>query len=136
MATRKRTFPRPLYMVVILVALLLGVGAIASGVFAASSSELSGAGAVAPASAPASVLACYPPPPGMVAWYTLDETSGTAMNDHTGAFNGTYFNNPTINSGQYVLNSRQFNGTNQWGESNPGPNFGAGNFSIDAWVNV
>ena len=132
MATRKRTYLRPLYLAALLVALLLSAGAIASGVLAAPGASLPVG--KAPASVP--LPACYPPPPGMVAWYTLDETSGTSMNDHTGAYNGTYFNNPTINLSQYVLNSRQFNGTNQWGEANPGPDFGAGDFSVDAWVNV
>jgi parallel beta-helix repeat protein len=78
---------------------------------------------------------CVPPPAGLVAWYPMDETSGTSMLEQTGVYNGAYYNNPTINSG-YVLNSRRFNGSTQYGEAPTGPNFGTGDFTIDAWINT
>ncbi|MEO5953198.1 MAG: LamG domain-containing protein, partial [Chloroflexia bacterium] len=79
---------------------------------------------------------CITPPAGMVAWYPLDETSGNTMTDLTGTYTGTYFNNPAINLGHYVLNSRIFDGVNQYGEAPTGPNFGTGDFTIDAWINL
>jgi Concanavalin A-like lectin/glucanases superfamily/Kelch motif len=83
-----------------------------------------------------SVPCCSVAPAGMVAWYPLDDTAGTTMTDLTGANNGTYYSNPAINLGQYVLNSRLFNGTNQYGDvpDSPSLNFGTGDFTIDAWI--
>jgi Concanavalin A-like lectin/glucanases superfamily len=86
--------------------------------------------------AAASVTQCVTRPANMVAWYPLDEQSGSRMTDLMGKYSGTYYGVPTINSGQYVLNSRHFNGTSQYGEAPTGPNFGIGDFSIDAWIKV
>src|SRR5437763_14600999 len=104
MATQKKAYPRSWYLVAILIALLVGAGAIASGAFAASTAGLPGGKASAPAQAKSGQLAqgakgapasnskpnhpnvCYPPPPGMTAWYTLDETIGTAMLEPTGVY--------------------------------------------------
>lgn len=80
--------------------------------------------------------ACVAAPTNLAAWYSMDETSGSTMTDLRGAYNGTYFNNPAVNVGQYVLNSRKYDGVNQYGETSSGPNFGTGDFSIDAWVNL
>jgi hypothetical protein len=67
----------------------------------------------------------------------MDEEDGTTLRDLTGAYNGTYYNNPTSNPG-FVLRSRQFDGlpgNSQWGEALTAPNFIAGtDLTIDAWI--
>jgi|GEM_PF-1255986 len=82
------------------------------------------------------VVSCVPPPSGMVLWLPFDETSGTISANLAGINNGTQFNGPTVNLGNYVANSLCFNGVNQYVEvpDYAGINIGTGNFSVDAWV--
>jgi hypothetical protein len=40
---------------------------------------------VAPTALPTHAQTCVPPPPGLVAWWPLDETGGTAVSDHRNA---------------------------------------------------
>jgi hypothetical protein len=78
---------------------------------------------------------CIQPPPGIIAWWPFDETSGTAAQDRVGNHTGAYANNPTLAAG-LVGGSLRFNGSNyvavadsdQWA-------FGTGNFTIELWAN-
>jgi hypothetical protein len=84
-----------------------------------------------------------PPPPGMVAWWSLDEGLGaTTVSDSAGGGNdGTSIpgaiglNGPTPVAGLFVGNSLRF-GNNRYVEVPPASNldFGTGNFTVDAWV--
>jgi len=86
-----------------------------------------------------------PRPPGMVAWWPLDEQTGTTVYDIAGGHNGTTIDapgpapigggGPTSVGGSYVGNSLQF-GFNKWAEVPHAQdlNFGTGDFTIDAWV--
>jgi hypothetical protein len=79
---------------------------------------------------------CIQPPTGMVAWWPLDETSGTTSLDLAGFNNaGTRMNGPLPVAGK-VLMGLQFDGANDYIEvpDQSELNFGTGNFSIDAWI--
>jgi len=79
---------------------------------------------------------CVSPPDSMVAWWPLDETSGTIANDIAGFNNvGTYFGGPVQVPGK-VAGALSFNGSTDYVEvaDHPELNFGTGDFSIDAWV--
>ncbi len=83
-------------------------------------------------------VGCVEPPSEMVAWWPLDETSGTTSLDLAGFNNaGTQVNGPVPVAGK-VLGGLQFDGINDYIEvpDNSELNFGTGNFSIDAWVKV
>lgn len=89
-------------------------------------------------SAPAP-LACVPPPPGMVAWYPFDESSGPTAAEIINSNDGTHVNGPTPFTGMKVANSLRFDGHNDYVEAPTAPelNFGAHqNFSIDFWINT
>ena len=84
----------------------------------------------------ASALGCVTPPTGMVAWWPLDETSGTTSIDLAGFNNsGTRINGPVPVPGK-VLGGLQFDGINDYVSvpDHSELNFGTGDFSIDAWV--
>lgn len=93
----------------------------------------------------ASPAPCAQPPPCMVAWWPLDETAGLVIDDiWSNHINGTSIdaNNtpapvgsggPTSVSGQQVRNSLYFFGPYVEASSSL-LDFGAGEFSIDAWV--
>jgi hypothetical protein len=81
-------------------------------------------------------VGCVEPPSGMVAWWPLDETSGSTSIDLAGFNNiGTRINGP-IPVPAKVLGGLQFDGINDYVEvpDHSELNFGTGNFSIDAWV--
>ena len=80
---------------------------------------------------------CIPPPSGMVAWWPLDETSGTTAHDIAGyPNNGTWINNPTPVPGM-VSGALSFNGNNSVEVVDHSElNFGKDDFSIDVWVKV
>ncbi|MFI5165269.1 MAG: LamG-like jellyroll fold domain-containing protein [Thermoanaerobaculales bacterium] len=92
--------------------------------------------------------ACATPPSHMVAWYTLDETTGsTVIHDiWTYHLNGTPVPSPVGPPGpysilgQYVNNSLYFVGSYVDVPDSPHLNFfppgGTGEFSIDAWVKI
>jgi len=73
------------------------------------------------------------PPPGMVGWWTFDETSGPTANDIAGATNnlGTWMNGPTPVTGK-VAGALSFDGVNDFVEvpDDPELNFGTGDFSM------
>ncbi|MCC6653087.1 MAG: PKD domain-containing protein, partial [Candidatus Eisenbacteria bacterium] len=78
---------------------------------------------------------CTPPPANMTAWFPLDEVSGpTAVEIVLGA-HGVDVNAPAHAPGK-VTRARTFSGASQYVQANdaPGLNFGAGDFTIDAWV--
>lgn len=88
---------------------------------------------------------CATPPPNMVAWWQLNETSGTIASDIMGGNTGQTMNpsgvvtpigggGPMSLAGQYVGNSLSF--INQYVQvpNAASLNFGTGEFSIDAWV--
>jgi len=89
-------------------------------------------------------LKCTPPPAGLTAWWTLDETNGT-VHDFTGQLpmDGSRFGGATTVAGE-VGNATQFNGVNQYIEIpndpqlnvGPGAADGSGDFSIDAWLKI
>ena len=72
----------------------------------------------------------------MVAWWSLDETSGMVADDIAG-FNGAgaYFGTPVPVTGK-VDGALKFNGTTDYVEvaDSPELNFGTDDFSISAWV--
>lgn len=79
---------------------------------------------------------CIPPPDSMVAWWPLDETSGTTAVDIAGVpNNGTHFGGPVPVSGK-VAGALSFDSVDDYVEvaDHPELNFGTGDFSIDAWV--
>ena len=81
---------------------------------------------------------CVEPPLGMVAWWPLDETSGSTSIDIAGFNNsGTRMNAPTPVTAK-VLGGLQFDGLNDYvNVSNQSElNFGTGDFSFDAWINT
>jgi hypothetical protein len=82
-----------------------------------------------------SLQGCVQPPSGMVAWWPLDETSGTTAHDIAGyPNNGTCVNCPTPVSGK-VSGALSFNGNNSVDVADhPELNFAKGNFSIDLWI--
>jgi len=78
---------------------------------------------------------CVTPPSGMVAWWPLDETSGTTAHDIAGyPNNGTCVNCPTPVSGK--VDGALYFVQNHYIEVPPQTelDFGTGNFSIDAWI--
>lgn len=90
---------------------------------------------------------CASPPSCMVAWWPLDETTGTVIDDiWLNNLDGTSMNvnvvpapvfsgGPSSIAGQYVGNSLYFAG--ELVEANyPLLDFGAGELSIDAWIRV
>jgi len=79
---------------------------------------------------------CVQPPSGMVAWWPLDETSGTTAADIAGfPNNGTHVNGPTPVSGK-VAGALRFDGVNDHVRvpDHAELNVGTGNFTLDAWV--
>jgi PKD repeat protein len=83
--------------------------------------------------------ACTAPPSNMVAWWPFDETSGTTALDIAGGNNGTHIGSPVPTSGKVsgALDFGSFGSPVSYVEvsDNPSLNFGAGDFSIDAWFN-
>jgi hypothetical protein len=77
---------------------------------------------------------CVRPPRKMVAWFPLDEPSGTTALDIAWGNNGTYTGTTSI-LGE-VQQARNFNGTSDLVRVLDAPqlNFGQGNFSMDTWL--
>ncbi|MBN2004141.1 MAG: hypothetical protein JXA21_12365 [Anaerolineae bacterium] len=85
---------------------------------------------------------CVTPPPGMVAWWPLDETTPPWAYDITGGHTGIHVNGPVPGAGM-VANALNFDGVNDYVRvaNAPALNFGPampgttrGDFSIDAWI--
>jgi Concanavalin A-like lectin/glucanases superfamily/Putative Ig domain len=78
---------------------------------------------------------CAPPPPGIIAWWPLDEISGTVVADIGGGNPGASVNSPVPTPGQ-VGNALRFNGGNYIGVSDSDLwAFGTQDFTIELWVN-
>jgi hypothetical protein len=79
---------------------------------------------------------CIEPPSEMVAWWPLDETSGTTANETINDNDGTHQNGPDPVSGK-VAGALFFDGVDDYVEvpDNDVLDFGQGqDFSIDAWI--
>lgn len=80
---------------------------------------------------------CVSAPAGMVMWLPFDETTGTtSANLKAAAFPGARVGGPVVVPGQYVANSLNFNGVNQYVAvpDYPGIDIGTNALSIDTWV--
>ncbi len=78
---------------------------------------------------------CTEPPANMVAWWPLDEPSGSLAQDIVNANDGQDFNVPLKVTGA-VSKARQFNGATSYVrvDDHPKLDLGTGNLTIDAWV--
>ncbi len=80
---------------------------------------------------------CVTPPLGLVAWWPLDETAGTAAQEIVSANDGqdASLTAPTKVAGA-VANARSYNGTSAVTRvpDNPKLDLGTGNLTLDAWV--
>lgn len=75
------------------------------------------------------------PPPGIISWWSFDETSGNQAADRLGKSPGAYVNNPIPAPG-LVRGSLRFNGTNYVSvPQNSLWSFGSKDFSFEFWVN-
>ncbi|MGB0383679.1 MAG: LamG-like jellyroll fold domain-containing protein [Ardenticatenaceae bacterium] len=88
-----------------------------------------------PSATPSPSASCVAPPAGMVAWWMLDEASGSSAADIVGGNGGTHVNGPTIVAGM-VDRALEFDGVDDYVEVPDAPDldFGEGDFSIDAWI--
>jgi hypothetical protein len=78
---------------------------------------------------------CVSPPSGMIAWWTLDETSGTIAKDSVGAEPAAYFGAPVQTPG-LVGGALKFNGSTDFlsaADSNLWA-FGTNDFTIELWA--
>src|SRR5205814_8603915 len=75
---------------------------------------------------------------GAVAFYPLDETSGTTAFDHVGGNDGVYQNSPSLNvpgPSSYIPAGASFNGVNQWADlGNPSALNFSGPITLEAWI--
>jgi Concanavalin A-like lectin/glucanases superfamily len=79
---------------------------------------------------------CIQPPSGIIAWWPLDETSGTNAQDIVGSSPGVHVNGPVPAIGN-VQGALRFDGVNDY-VSAPGSNlwaFGSNDFTIEFWAN-
>jgi len=79
---------------------------------------------------------CVQPPPGIIAWWPLDETSGTTVGDIVGNNPGVHVNGPVLAVGQ-VDGALRFDGVDDYvgiGDSDLWA-FGSNDFTIDLWAN-
>ncbi len=69
----------------------------------------------------------------LAAHWRLNETGGSTATDSAGSNSGTYIAGPTLSSG-----GATFNGSSQYVSVPDAPalNFGTGDFSISAWINI
>jgi len=79
---------------------------------------------------------CVQPPPGIIAWWPFDETSGTTAEDVIGGRNGVHINGPVPTPGK-VGGALRFNGSSSYvgAPDNDLWAFGTGNFTVELWAN-
>jgi len=85
---------------------------------------------------PVTAQNCVPLATGAIAWWPLDETSGTTSTDVVGNNDGQYVNGPVPGLGE-VAGALHFNGIDQY-VSVPDSDlwaFGANDFTIELWAN-
>jgi len=85
---------------------------------------------------PALAQTCVQPPSGIIAWWPLDETSGTIAADIGGSHPGVYSGGPTPAPGK-VGGALRFDGVDDFvgvGDSDQWA-FGTGDFTIELWAN-
>jgi hypothetical protein len=108
---------------------------------------------------PTHAQTCAPRPAGLIAWWPLNEQTGTTVLDIVGGHNGTTFNASPIGAGPAALAAIKANTWNGGPVSVPGKvgnalqfgfniyaqvpnanatdlNFGTGDFTIDAWIKL
>jgi len=91
---------------------------------------------LAAAHPPARAQTCVTPPPGMVAWWPMDETAGTTVADIVGTNPGIRVNGPASAPG-LVGGSLRFNGSSSYVGA-PDSDlwaFGTADFTIELWAN-
>jgi uncharacterized repeat protein (TIGR01451 family) len=79
---------------------------------------------------------CVQPPPGIIAWWPFDETSGTTAEEVIGGRNGVHINGPVPTPGK-VGGALRFNGSSSYVGA-PDSDlwaFGTGNFTVELWAN-
>jgi hypothetical protein len=82
--------------------------------------------------------ACVPAPPGMIAWYRFDETTGTVANDFPNVGPpgpAALIGGPAHVPGR-VAHGLSFDGIDDYAEDGPAKNVGTGDFSVDMWIKV
>lgn len=93
----------------------------------------------------AACFSCTEPPPGMVAWWPFDETSGGFAHDIEGGHFGVWTDygvppGPTPILGEYVANSLRFDGVDDHVRvphaGDGSLDFATSSFSIDAWIKI
>ena len=80
---------------------------------------------------------CTAPPRRTVAWYTFDENTGSLSHDLAGGYTGAFVGSPTWVDAGKVGHAIHFpGGDNYVRVEQPLPllDFGAGSFTIDAWI--
>ena len=83
----------------------------------------------------ASTQSCVPPPLGIIAWWPLDETSGTTAGDIVGNSAGIHVNGPVPAVG-HVEGALRFDGVDDYigvGDSDHWA-FGSNDFTIELWA--
>lgn len=79
--------------------------------------------------------ACVAPPPSIIDWWPLDETSGNIAEDKVGNHSAAYANGPAPAVGK-VRGGLRFNGSNYLAaQDNDIWAFAASDFSIELWAN-
>ncbi|MEK7996868.1 MAG: hypothetical protein AAB403_23950 [Planctomycetota bacterium] len=79
---------------------------------------------------------CVQPAPGIIAWWPLDETSGTTVKDIVGNHPGVHVNAPAFATGK-VGGALRFNGIDNYvgvGDSDDWA-FGTRDFTVELWAN-
>ena len=85
-----------------------------------------------------SAQTCVTPPSGMIAWWTLDETSGIIANDSVGTEPAAYFGTPgPVQVPGEVAGALQFNGSTDFLSAPNSPlwQFGSNDFTVELWAN-
>jgi hypothetical protein len=84
----------------------------------------------------ASAQTCVTPPSGIIAWWTLDETTGNIAHDSIGTESAAYFGSPFQTPG-LVAGALKFNGSTDYlgAPQNPEWDFGTNDFTIELWAN-
>jgi hypothetical protein len=86
----------------------------------------------------ASAQTCVTPPSGLIAWWTLDETSGIVAKDSVGTEPAAYFGTPPlVQTPGLVGGALRFNGSNDFLSAANSSlwAFGTNDFTVELWAN-